>query len=92
MHDATRGSRLAGHSPTVCHHDPGPNNVVFRNGLPVAWIDFDTAAPGDPLEDVAYVAGLGASPPSKQHLYGSKPIRFVFSRMPTGSAPLSVGY
>lgn len=56
MHDATRGSRLAGRSPTVCHHDPGPNNAVFRDGVPVAWIDFDTAAPGDPLEDVAYVA------------------------------------
>lgn len=56
MHDATRGSRLAGRSRTVCHHDPGSNNAVFREGVPVAWIDFDTAAPGDPLEDVAYAA------------------------------------
>lgn len=56
MHDATRGSALAGRSPVVCHHDPGPNNAVFRDGLPVAWIDFDTAAPGSPLEDLGYAA------------------------------------
>ena len=56
MHDATRGSALAGRSPVVCHHDAGPNNAVFQNGLPAAWIDFDTAAPGDPLEDVGYAA------------------------------------
>ncbi|MER5185350.1 aminoglycoside phosphotransferase family protein [Streptomyces sp. NPDC002896] len=56
LHDATHGSRLAGAHPVVCHHDPGPNNAVFRQGLPVAFIDFDEAAPGDPLEDVGYMA------------------------------------
>ncbi|WP_427924884.1 aminoglycoside phosphotransferase family protein [Streptomyces sp. cg40] len=56
LHDATRGCALAGASPVVCHHDPGPNNAVFRDGLPYAFIDFDTAAPGDPLEDVGYAA------------------------------------
>ncbi|MEV6949919.1 aminoglycoside phosphotransferase family protein [Streptomyces sp. NPDC051172] len=56
LHDATRGSRLAGLRAVVCHHDPGPNNTVFRGGTPVAFIDFDTAAPGDPLEDVGYMA------------------------------------
>ncbi|PZF85272.1 hypothetical protein C1I92_05350 [Jiangella anatolica] len=56
FHDATFGSRLAEPYPVVCHHDPGPNNVVFRAGVPVAFIDFDFAAPGDPLEDVAYLA------------------------------------
>jgi aminoglycoside phosphotransferase (APT) family kinase protein len=29
---------------------------VFRDGLPVAFIDFDFAAVGDPLEDVGYMA------------------------------------
>lgn len=53
-HDSTRGSALAGDSPVVCHNDPGPNNVVFRNGMPAAFIDFDLAAPGDPLEDLGY--------------------------------------
>ena len=52
-HDATRGFRGGG---VVCHHDPGPNNAVFVAGRPVAWIDFDFAAPGDPIEDVAYLA------------------------------------
>ncbi|GAA4489417.1 hypothetical protein GCM10023191_020220 [Actinoallomurus oryzae] len=42
--------------PVVCHHDPGPNNTVFRAGLPVAFIDFDTAAGGEPLEDLGYMA------------------------------------
>jgi hypothetical protein len=26
LHDASRGSALAGEHPVVCHHDPGPNN------------------------------------------------------------------
>lgn len=56
LHDATRNSALAGSFPVVCHHDCGPNHVVFRDGLPYAFIDFDTAAPGLPLEDVGYMA------------------------------------
>lgn len=56
MHDATRGSDLAGRFDVVCHHDPGPNNVVFQDGRPVAFIDFAEAAPGSRLEDVAYLA------------------------------------
>ncbi|MEV6847383.1 phosphotransferase [Actinoplanes sp. NPDC051411] len=57
LHDASRGlaERLGG-GPVVCHHDPGPNNTVFRDGRPVAFIDFDFAAVGDPLEDLAYMA------------------------------------
>ncbi|MFF1839091.1 aminoglycoside phosphotransferase family protein [Streptomyces sp. NPDC058231] len=56
LHEATRSSRLTGTSPVVCQHDPGPNNVVFHQGRPVAFIDFDTAAPGNPLEDLGYMA------------------------------------
>ena len=57
LHDASRdlAERLGG-GEVVCHHDPGPNNTVFRNGRPVAFIDFDFAAVGDPLEDLGYVA------------------------------------
>ncbi|MCX5048270.1 MULTISPECIES: aminoglycoside phosphotransferase family protein [unclassified Streptomyces] len=54
--DLTDTSDLTGTDLVVCHHDPGPNNVVFRDDLPVAFIDFDTAAPGDPLEDLGYMA------------------------------------
>ncbi|MGC5263955.1 phosphotransferase [Streptomyces cyaneofuscatus] len=56
LHEATRDSRLADGHPVVCHHDPGPNNTVFSDDVPAAFIDFDTAAPGDPLEDVGYMA------------------------------------
>lgn len=56
LHDATRGCDLAGASPVVCHHDVAPNNAVFQDGVPTAWIDFDAAAPGNPLEDVGYAS------------------------------------
>jgi hypothetical protein len=55
-HDVTRGSELRAHSPVVCHNDPGPNNFVFRDSLPVAIIDFDLAAPGEPVWDLGYMA------------------------------------
>jgi len=54
LHDATRGSALAGGQPVVVHGDAGPNNAVFRHGQPVAFIDYDTAAPGLEITDVAY--------------------------------------
>ncbi|MFM9462721.1 phosphotransferase [Streptomyces scabiei] len=56
MHDATRGSDLADRFDVVCHHDPGPNNYVFRHDVPIALIDFYEAAPGSRLEDVGYMA------------------------------------
>jgi len=56
MHDATRGSSLTGRFEVVCHHDPGPNNAVFQDGMPTAFIDFAEAAPGSRLEDVGYMA------------------------------------
>lgn len=56
FHDASAGSPLADGRETICHHDAGPNNFVFRDGLPVALIDFDFAAPGAALDDVAYAA------------------------------------
>lgn len=69
MHEATRGSDLAGQYQIVCHHDLGPNNAVFQDELPVAFIDFDTASPGSPLEDIGYmcwlwcVSGKAGAPP-----------------------------
>ncbi len=59
FHDATRGSALTAGQETVCHHDCGPHNIVFgEDDLPYAMIDFDLAAPGDALEDIAYSAWL----------------------------------
>jgi len=40
----------------VCHNDAAPYNTVFRDGLPVALIDWDTAAPGPRIRDLAYLA------------------------------------
>lgn len=56
LHDATRDLMPSLREEVVCHHDPGPNNTVFRDGRPVAFIDFDFAAPGHPVEDVGYMA------------------------------------
>jgi hypothetical protein len=40
----------------VSHFDVTPQNVVFRDGLPVALIDFDLARPGNRLRDVVNTA------------------------------------
>lgn len=56
FHDATRESELRAGCSVVCHNDPGPNNFVFQDEQPVAIIDFDMAAPGEPLEDLGYMA------------------------------------
>lgn len=37
----------------LCHNDVCPENVVFRDGVATALIDFDRSAPGRPLWDVA---------------------------------------
>lgn len=42
--------------PVVCHNDLCPENVVFRDGLPAALIDFDLAAPGRPFWDLGNAA------------------------------------
>lgn len=51
--DAFRGS-------LACHSDPNLANVVFRDGVAVALIDFDLAGPGRPIWDVAAAARLWA--------------------------------
>lgn len=44
----------------MLHNDPNLDNVVFRDGRAVALIDFDLAAPGAPLWDIAATARLWA--------------------------------
>jgi Ser/Thr protein kinase RdoA (MazF antagonist) len=68
FHEATASLDLAGISGwatdwadpiaagVVCHNDLFPENVVFRDGRVIALIDFDMAAPGRPLWDVAIAA------------------------------------
>jgi Phosphotransferase enzyme family len=40
----------------ISHGDLGPWNTVYRNGLPMAFIDFDSARPVDPLDELATAA------------------------------------
>ncbi len=54
-HDLTAGTPLAGDQEVVCHNDLSPKNTVYRGGLPVAFIDWDIAAPGKRVHDVAHV-------------------------------------
>jgi len=37
----------------ICHADAAPWNAVYRGGVPVAFIDFDSARPDTPLLDLA---------------------------------------
>jgi aminoglycoside phosphotransferase (APT) family kinase protein len=42
----------------VCHSDVELSNVVFRDGIAVALLDFEFAAPGRPVYDLAQMARL----------------------------------
>ncbi|MCX4835571.1 phosphotransferase [Streptomyces sp. NBC_01016] len=69
FHDLTAGTELAGAEEVVCHNDLSPKNTVYRpvGGAlrPVAFIDWDLAAPGRRIHDVAHVCwqylGIGPS-------------------------------
>ena len=67
LHDAARGFDLQGLSwndsladpaggTVVCHNDLELSNVVFRDGVAVALLDFEFAAPGRPEYDLAHLA------------------------------------
>jgi aminoglycoside phosphotransferase (APT) family kinase protein len=40
----------------ISHGDLGPWNTVYRDGIPVAFIDWDSAQPANPLADLADAA------------------------------------
>jgi len=70
FHDATvgfdgRGDRTwdremarAAEGEVICHHDVCLENVVFRGGVAVALLDFDFAAPGTRMWDIASFARM----------------------------------
>lgn len=45
-----------GEGPLICHRDLFPPNVIFREGMPVALIDWDLAGPAEALDDVVSAA------------------------------------
>lgn len=47
-----------GDEPVLCHNDVCPENVVFRHGSAVALLDFEFAAPGRRVWDVACFARM----------------------------------
>lgn len=53
-HDAFRDE-------VICHGDYGPWNLVWRDGMPAAIIDFDNAYAGDPADDVGYALRMFVS-------------------------------
>ncbi len=67
LHDLTAGTGFAAGAEVACHNDLSPRNTVYRDGgagpLPVAFVDWDIAAAGRRVEDVAHVCwqfvGLG---------------------------------
>ena len=69
FHDLAAGTQLAGDQEVVCHNDLSPRNTVYQlcSGelRPVAFIDWDLAAPGARIHDIAHVCwqylGLGPS-------------------------------
>lgn len=55
-HDLAAGTPLAGDQEVVCHNDLSPANTVCgEDGAPVAFIDWDLAAPGRRVHDVAHL-------------------------------------
>jgi Ser/Thr protein kinase RdoA (MazF antagonist) len=59
FHDLTAGTSLAGDREVVCHNDLTARNTVYRDAgtgyRPVAFIDWDGAAPGDRANDLCYI-------------------------------------
>ena len=54
------GRDLGSPVKVIGHCDVAPWNIVARDGLPVAFIDWETAGPVDPLVELAQLAWLNA--------------------------------
>lgn len=56
FHDLTHGTPEAGDQDVVCHNDLAPKNTVYDSAWhPLAFVDWDLAAPGERVHDVAHV-------------------------------------
>ncbi len=52
----TTGQAALKSGEIICHGDPGPWNSIWRDGTPVAFVDYDSAHPAPAVYDVAYLA------------------------------------
>jgi thiamine kinase-like enzyme len=57
FHDITAGTELAGDQEVVCHNDLSPKNTVYTEdgSGAIAFIDWDIAAPGARIHDIAFI-------------------------------------
>ncbi|MFI6405462.1 phosphotransferase [Streptomyces sp. NPDC050548] len=56
FHDLTHGTPEAGDQDVVCHNDLAPKNTVYDSAWrPLAFVDWDLAAPGERVHDVAHL-------------------------------------
>ncbi|GMA36745.1 phosphotransferase [Demequina litorisediminis] len=55
-HDGPWRSPAREPAEVICHHDAAPYNLVYADGIAVGAIDWDFAAPGPRVWDLAYLA------------------------------------
>ena len=76
--DGTSGTPARSQPPAggevICHNDLFPPNVIFRDGSPVALIDWDLCAPAPPLYDIASAANFWVPlrPRRRARAFGSR--------------------
>ncbi|GAB3292811.1 NUDIX domain-containing protein [Epidermidibacterium keratini] len=50
------GVRALGPGEVICHNDPGVYNWAFNDDRAAGLFDWDMAGPGDPMDDLAFLA------------------------------------
>jgi hypothetical protein len=67
----------------ISHGDLGPWNTVYRDGIPVAFIDWDSAGPVSPLADLADAAWtfVPLAPPEQLAEAGFDPLPDLAARL-----------
>ncbi|MDV0444921.1 hypothetical protein MmiAt1_04700 [Methanimicrococcus sp. At1] len=69
IHDTT--AELTENGDVLCHHDASPCNIVFRNGVPVALIDWDKCSFGKRWEDIIFSmwSSINGAPPNSEIIF-----------------------